>query len=185
MTVMSDNDSTEQTHPQTQAPSKSQRKRDADALRALGEQLVALKPAQLADFPLDHDLLAAIHAAQAMRSHGARRRQLQYIGKLMRQHDPEPIQTALATLQQTSLAAKTQQHMLERMVTALLANEAAALADFLQRYPATDRQQLRHLIRKAQAEQQHQRPPQSRRALFRFLRSAVEADESDTFFSVP
>src|SRR2546428_8275818 len=69
-------------------PSKSQRKRDAQALQALGVQLVALSAAQLARLELPEDLHEAVVAAQRMRAHGARTRQMQYIGKVMRQLDP-------------------------------------------------------------------------------------------------
>ena len=75
-------------------PSKSQRKRDAQALQALGVQLVALSAAQLARLELPEALHEAVLAAQRMRSHGARTRQMQYIGKVMRQLDP----TALSRL---------------------------------------------------------------------------------------
>jgi ribosome-associated protein len=69
-------------------PSKTQRKRDAHALQALGVQLVALSTAQLARLDLPESLHEAVVAAQRMRAHGARTRQMQYIGKLMRQLDP-------------------------------------------------------------------------------------------------
>mgnify|MGYP000995071094 FL=1 len=83
-----------------EGPSKSQRKRDATALQDLGAQLVKLTSAQLNRIPLPDDLLAAVRAAQAMPQRGAHKRQLQYIGKLMRQiNDPEPIRAALATVQ--------------------------------------------------------------------------------------
>jgi len=74
-------------------PSKSQRKRDAHALQALGVQLVALPPARLARLALPDALYEAVVAAQGMRSHGARARQMQYIGKLMRQLDPAVLRT--------------------------------------------------------------------------------------------
>lgn len=77
-------------------PSKSQRKRDATALQKLGENLTQLTPAQLQQIPLPEKLLAAVRAAQAIPQRGAHKRQLQYIGKLMRQIDDlEPIQAAL------------------------------------------------------------------------------------------
>ncbi|MFU8797500.1 MAG: ribosome biogenesis factor YjgA [Gammaproteobacteria bacterium] len=75
--------------------SKSQIKRDMLALQTLGERLVALNSTQLAKIPLDDTIIAAIHEAHRMRSHGAVRRQLQYIGRLMRSVDPKPIQAAL------------------------------------------------------------------------------------------
>ena len=83
-------------------PSKSQRKREATALQDLGEQLVKLTPAQLKWIPLPEELSAAIRAAQTMNQRGAHKRQLQFIGKLMRRLDDpetEAIRTALATVQ--------------------------------------------------------------------------------------
>jgi len=82
-------------------PSKSQRKREATALQDLGEQLVKLTAAQLRHIPLPDDLVAAVHAAQAIAQRGGRKRQLQYIGKLMRQLDAAQItmiHTALLSL---------------------------------------------------------------------------------------
>ena len=81
------------------SPSKSQRKRDAHAVQALGVQLVALSAAQLVRLELPEALHEAVVAAQRMRAHGARTRQIQYIGKLMRQLDPSVlsrVRTALA-----------------------------------------------------------------------------------------
>ncbi len=77
-------------------PSKSQRKRDATALQDLGEQLVELTPVQLERIPLPDDVLAAVRTARTISQRGGRKRQLQYIGKLMRQiDDPEAIRAAL------------------------------------------------------------------------------------------
>ena len=79
-------------------PSKSQRKRDAHALQTLGVQLVALSAAQLARLDLPEALHEAVVAAQRMRSHGARTRQMQYIGKLMRQLEPSVLSRVRAAL---------------------------------------------------------------------------------------
>ena len=76
-------------------PSKTQRKREALALQELGEILVDLKPAQLDKMPLPEGLREAVLAARQMNQRSARKRQLQYIGRLMREIDPEPIRTAL------------------------------------------------------------------------------------------
>ena len=79
-------------------PSKSQRKRDAHALQTLGIQLVALSAAPLARLDLPETLHEAVLAAQRMRAHGARTRQLQYIGKLMRQLEPDALRRVRAAL---------------------------------------------------------------------------------------
>jgi len=77
-------------------PSKTQRKRDATALQNLGEQLVKLTPTQLNRIPLPDEVLAAVRMARTISQRGGRKRQLQYIGKLMRQiDDPDAIRAAL------------------------------------------------------------------------------------------
>ncbi|MEE4378970.1 MAG: ribosome biogenesis factor YjgA [Candidatus Competibacteraceae bacterium] len=154
-------------------PSKSQLKREATALQKLGEQLTTLTPVQLEKIPLPVELREAIHAAQQMRRHGARRRQLQFIGKLMRRIDTEPIQLAVDGLKTGQNTAQHRQ--IEQFCAALLTEDAASLNEFLTHYPDTDRQHLRHLIRNAVREQLHQKPPRSRRALFRYLREVVTA----------
>ena len=87
-------------------PSKSARKREQQALQALGERLIDLSPEQLADLDLDERLRDAVSAAKTIRAHGALRRQKQLIGKLMRNVDPEPIRAMLATQDGEDLAAR-------------------------------------------------------------------------------
>ena len=79
-------------------PSKSARKREYLALQKLGEELVTLRESELLSIPLDEDLLEAVQEARRIKAHGALRRQKQYIGKLMRHVDPEPINAALERL---------------------------------------------------------------------------------------
>lgn len=79
-------------------PSKSARKREYLAKQKLGEELIPLRESDLRSLPLDDDLLEAVLEAQQMKAHGALRRQKQYIGKLMRQVDPEPLRDALELL---------------------------------------------------------------------------------------
>ncbi len=79
--------------------SRTQKKNEDRALQRLGEQLVALPPGQLETMELPEELLTAIQSARKIKSHGARRRQLQYIGAIMRHIDPQPIETALARIQ--------------------------------------------------------------------------------------
>ena len=79
-------------------PSKSARKREYLALQKLGEELVTLRESDLLSLPLDEDLLEAVQEARRIKAHGALRRQKQYIGKLMRHVDPEPINAALERL---------------------------------------------------------------------------------------
>ena len=151
-------------------PSKTQRKREAEALQKLGERLVALNAEQLAGMPLDDTLREAVLEARRIRQHGGRRRQLQYIGKLMRGVDCEPIRAALERLDARSHAAAARLHRLESLREQLLASGDAALGEVLERYPAADRQHLRQLVRGARREQAQGRPPRLYRQLFRYLR---------------
>lgn len=154
-------------------PSKSQRKREATALQDLGGKLVNLTSVQLRKMPLPADLMEAIRAAQDMPQRGARKRQLQYIGKLMRRIDADPIRAALEALEASSTAAKRQHHQLETLCATLLEGNEASLTDFFNRHPSADRQQLRQLMRSAALELERGKPPKSRRALFRYLREIV------------
>lgn len=87
-------------------PSKSARKRNQLELQQLGEQLLALSDGELASMPLDERLLHAVRQARSMKAHGALRRQRQYIGKLMREVDPQPIRAGLARLRADDLRQK-------------------------------------------------------------------------------
>lgn len=154
----------------TDEPSKSQRKREATALRDLGAKLVDLKPAQLEKLPLPVELREAILFAQSRNQRGARKRQMQYIGKLMRQIDPEPLRAALEILESRHSAAKRRLHHLEGLCEALVGGDEASLAEFLADHPEADRQHLHQLMRNAAREQAQNKPPRARRALFRYLR---------------
>jgi len=87
----------------TDYKSRTRKKNEDRALQRLGEQLVALPFGQLETMELPDELPAAIELARKIRSHGARRRQMQYIGTLMRHIDPQPIETALARIRPKKL----------------------------------------------------------------------------------
>lgn len=162
---------TEDTSPEPK--SKSQLKRDMTALQELGEALVKLPASQLDTIPLPENLHAAVHAARAITERGARKRQLQYIGKVMRQIDAAPIQEAFDALHNRSQQATTQFHRLERWRDRLLGEGDAALSEFLTAYPNADSQHLRQLLRNAEREATAGKPPSAARALFRYLREVA------------
>lgn len=155
-------------------PSKSQLKREADAVQKLGERLIALKDDILLTLDLPENLVQAIHLARDIRSHGALRRQKQYIGKLMRNIDATQAAAVIHELDEREAAAARQLHQVENWRDRLLDEGDDALADFLTRYPATDRQHLRQLVRLAAAERAADKPPKHYRALFRELRDLIE-----------
>ncbi|NLS53232.1 ribosome biogenesis factor YjgA [Hafnia alvei] len=156
--------------------SKSEIKRDAEALKDLGAELVDLGKNALDKIPLDADLRAAIELAQRIKKEG-RRRQLQLIGKMLRQRDPEPIQTALDKLNNRHNQQVALFHKLEQIRDRLIDEGDDAISIVLDLYPQADRQQLRSLIRNAKKEKATNKPPKSARQIFQYLRELSEESE--------
>ena len=156
--------------PDDAAPSKSQRKRDALALQQLGEQLAALKPSLLQTLDLPEELRQLLLDVQQMPPRGARRRQLRYIGKRLRQLDADTIRAKLDAIINAADASRRQEKQLQKLCDQLLKGDAEALTAFIRNHPQADAQHLRQLIRRARQEQQLDKPPAGRRRLFRYLR---------------
>ena len=156
-----------------EAPSKSQRKRDMLELQQLGEQLATLSSARLDALALPDALRTALSDYNRIRAHEGRRRQAQYIGRLMRTVDPEPLREALREASGDSRAAIARLHALEDLRNRLLADDAA-LTELLDAHPRADAQQLRALLRAARAEQAASKPPRQYRALFQYLKQLTE-----------
>jgi ribosome-associated protein len=157
--------------------SRSQRKRDVEALQTLGERLITLPASQLAQLDIPDNLRAALREAKRLNANGAIRRQKQYIGKLMRGVDPAPIQAKLDEWDGTSREQAAKFHLLERWRDKLLADDQAISALILA-HPRADVQHLRTLIRNAHKEAAAGRPPRSSRELFKELRQLILADEA-------
>lgn len=155
--------------------SRSHDKREAEAAQVLGEKLIELRPEQLKELGLPERLVDAVLEAKRLNNHGALRRQKQYIGKLMRQEELEPIQAKFAEWEFNSRAHLAVFHRLERWRDQLILDDAA-LGELLEAYPAVDMQHLRGLIRNARKEQAANKPPKSSRELFQYLRSLAEAN---------
>ena len=152
--------------------SKSQRKREAASLTVLADQLVGLAPGALAPLELPAALTEAVNAARAMRQHGARRRQIRYIGKLLRALDSAAIVAAVDHLENAEARAASRFHGLERWRERLLANDAA-LEELLIENPQADRGALSALISEAHREAAAGAPPRAARRLFRYLREIL------------
>ena len=150
-------------------PSKSQLKRDMDALQDMGVELALLSPAQLNKIDLPDNLRTALRDAQRITQNGAKKRQRQYIGKLMRDVDVAPIKAALDEIKGVSATANARQHRLERLRAQLMESEEV-LGDIARQHPGADIQHLRQLRRNALKEQQLDKPPRAYRELFRLLR---------------
>ena len=157
-------------------PSKTKRKEAMQALQHLGERLMELPPERLAKVELPDVLREAIREAHRMTKHEAKRRQMQYIGKLMRDVEPAPIEEALAAFDGLSAAENARLHHLERLRERLLEDEKV-LTEIGDRFPGADLQHLRQLRRNAIKEKQENRPPKSFRAIFQTLKELLaEAD---------
>ncbi len=154
-------------------PSKTRRKQAVHELQALGEELVELKEERLAAIEMPEQLRDAVMAARSITSHEARRRQLQYIGKIMRKVDPAPIRAALDVWRSQS-SSHTAAHKRAEAWRERLLNDEAALSAFLQEYPQADAQHLRTLMSAALHERATNQPPRSFRELFQALRALFE-----------
>ena len=153
-------------------PSKTRRKKDSHDLQDLGEALVAMPDGRLIDLPMDESLLDAIRQYRVTRTHEGRRRQMQYIGKLMRRNDPEPLREAVAAMELGQAKDALALHDAERWRNELIASDSA-LDTWLAEHPQADVQQLRSLIRAARKDASvapEQRSGKAFRELFRFLR---------------
>lgn len=164
------------------APSRSQRKREADAVLILAERLVGLTPSQLARLALPEPILGAVADTRRIASHVARKRQLHYLAKLMRREDEQTLQPIRDALEHDGAKAKREAaalHRLEAWRERLLSEGDAALGALADAHPDLDRHRLRQLVRAARDERLANRPPQAFRALFQELKQLLEAVPAD------
>ena len=159
-------------------PSKTQRKREMHDLQALGAELVELNEQQLASMDLPERLLDAVQEARRMTKFEAKRRQLQYIGKIMREVDPEPIRDRLAAWKAVSTESTARLHAIERWRTRLL-EEEDAMTELMREYPHANSARLRTLVRNATSEREAGQPPKSFRALFQLLIETIRDENPD------
>lgn len=170
------------THDEQGRPSKSQRKRESTELQTLGAELMELPDGAFAALPLPEDLREAMREYRRTRSHEGRRRQLQYVGKLMRTADAEPLREALAAARLGGARDSLLLHQAEAWREELLADDEA-LTRWAREHPESDLQRLRQLVRTARAQAVQapsagaagQPPRQGRghRELFRFIRTSL------------
>jgi ribosome-associated protein len=154
----------------TSRPSKTKKKEAMHELQDLGAELVELSVGQLKKIKLPENIYDAVRACQKITAHGARRRQIQYLGKLMRGTEDEPIRAGLALLRGESDAENARLHRLERTRQRLLDDEAT-LTDIAATWPGADLQHLRQLRRNALKEQESNKPPKNFRAIFQALQA--------------
>lgn len=164
-----------------EGPSKSELKRRMTELQQLGEKLTQLTPVQLAKVAItDQRLIEAIDQAKRINARGGKRRQLQYIGKLMRDIDADPIRQAIKDLEQGNQAENQRFHRLENLRDILLTRGDAGLESVIEQLPGADRQHLRQLLRKHQREVSEGKPQATARKIFRYLRALDDSESLDS-----
>ena len=159
--------------------SKTQLKKASHDLQDLGEALVALPDDRLNALPIAESLLDAVREYKRTRSHEGRRRQMQYIGKLMRRNDADPIREAVASMQLGSAKDTLALHEAERWRAELIASDDT-LTRWMAEHPKTDAQQLRSLVRNARKDAAlvpEKRSGRAFRELFQFIKQHAGADE--------
>lgn len=152
--------------------SKTKRKHQMHTLQDMGEELVEFEIKRLNELNLPEILMDAILLAKQTKKHGARRRQMQYIGKLMRNVDVAPFQEKIDSWKNVSLQNKARLHLIENWRTRLLADDKA-FTEFGEKFPAADMQHLRLLARNALKEKEANKPPKSFRLLFQELQGII------------
>jgi len=156
-----------------EGPSKSLRKRQSHDLQDLGEALIDLPQAELDALPLPDVLREAVMLARRITAHGGLSRQKQFIGKLMRKIDAEPIRIALEARQENERNAARQFQLIERW-RARLIDEATAIDEFVRSYPAAERDLLNRLAAQARHERESNRTPKAARELFQAVEAVVK-----------
>lgn len=158
--------------------SKSQVKREMQALQELGKHMLDLGDEQLATLPMSETLKAAIQESRRIRQHEARRRHLQYIGKVIRnEDDPEALRRAVEAFDAGSEEHTRRHHLAERWRDRLIAEGNAAVAEFVGHCPTADVQHLRNLLRNAQRDIKADKNTGQSRKLFRYLRECIDDAE--------
>lgn len=157
-----------------EGPSKSLLKRQSAELQQLGESLIELAPNELDELQLPEKLRDAIDIAKRITAHGGLYRQKQFIGKLMRKIDVEPIRVALEAKRQIQRTDVIRFRRLEQWRDRLLSDDATALSALLEEHPDADRSRLERLIARAHHEQQRKQPPAASRELFAVLRELFD-----------
>ena len=150
--------------------SKSQRKREAQALLDLAKDLVSMPEARLKSLPVDEELRDAIDFTRGIKSHGARKRQLMTVGKMLRLRDNQALLDAVANFDQKARQDNARFHQIETWRDRLLAGDDQVLSGLLEEVADANAQVLRQLIRNARREAKLNKPPASARKLFKLLR---------------
>ncbi len=162
----------------SEKPSRTQKKKEAGELQEYGEKLVKLRDDQISAIALPEEILQAVRFAKTLR-HGALRRQLQFIGTLMRRHKVESVREIVDNTEQATRRKNRAARELEKWRDNLLAGSETVMKEIGSRCPDADLQYVAELVRKAVAEKEASRPPRSARMLFRYLKNVRDEVQGD------
>ena len=154
--------------------SKSQRKREAHELLDLAKKLISMPETRLNGLPLDSDLREEVAFARSIRAHGARKRQLMTVAKMLRKRDTDPLLDAVNNIDQKNRQVNARFHHIEAWRDRLIEGDDRDLSELLEQSPAINVQTLRQLIRNAKKKARLEKPPTAARKLFKLLRDADE-----------
>jgi len=158
------------TENETLEISKSQRKRDAQELVNLARTMIAMPENRFKKLPLDEDLRSEVDFARSIKSHGARKRQLMTVGKMLRLRDNEDLLDAVNNIDKINRQANARFHLVETWRDRLIEGSDQVLSELLEQVPGANVQTLRQLIRNAKKEAQFGKSPAAARKLFKLLR---------------
>ena len=163
--------------------SKSQRKREANELLELAKELIAMPDTKLRRMPLDDDLREEIEFARSIRAHGARKRQLMTVGKMLRIRDTDELIDTVNDFDQKNRKVNLRFHHIEAWRDRLIEGSDQELSELLEQTPGINAQSLRQLIRNAKKEAKLGKPPSTSRKLFKLLREIDEQSPLPRFES--
>lgn len=160
-------------------PSKSQLKRDMHALQNMGKRMIELSNEQLDTLAISDTLRSAIEESRRIRQNEAKRRHLQYIGKIIRQEDnPDAVQRAIDAFDSGSEEHTRRHHLAERWRDRMIEEGDSVAGEFFSYCPSADIQHLRNLVRNARKDVEKQKNTGQARKLFRYLRESVDEAEA-------
>ncbi len=163
-------------------PSRTQQRREALAVLVLAQQLVDLQPSRLAKLALPDDVRHEIDVTRRTPSHGARKRQLAFLAKVMRRYGDDDFAAVRAELGENREKQRQEtaaMHRLEAMRDRLIAEDESALSELITEHPQVDRQHLRSLVRQARIEKDTpNKPPRAYREIFQLLKDLARPDDS-------
>ena len=163
-------------------PTRTQQRRDALAVLALAIQLIELPQSKLARLELPEDVQREIANTRRITAHIARKRQLQFLAKVMRRHDTsvfDGVRAALGENRDRHRQETAAMHRLEATRDRLLADPDSAMGDLIAQYPSVDRQHLRSLVRQAKIEKDGNKPPRAYREIYQLLKDLASGADID------